>query len=151
MGLHNPGRTRVVDVSVNMNLVVPPPLDNPDRPSEDELDGLLRAFYTAELPNPWPSFEAPDERNVILPPRPFGKRFPLWRTRLAWAACVAFLVAGPLALSTYLSGTNTPTTAKGTEAADVDSATANRELRWHPILKDNKTSIKVDVPYGPGK
>jgi len=134
-----------------MNLVVPPSLDHSDRPSEDELDGLLRAFYKAELPNPWPSFEAPADRNLILPLRPFGKRFPMWRTRLALAACVAFLVAGPIALSAYFGGPQTDSVAKPNATAPFDDAKAQRELPWNPVLKDNTTSIKVDVPYGPRK
>ena len=37
-----------------MNLSTRPPVS----PGED-LDGLLRAFYQAQLPHPWPEFQAP--------------------------------------------------------------------------------------------
>jgi hypothetical protein len=135
-----------------MNVFVPPSTVNQNgRSSEDELDGVLRAFYQAELPSPWPSLEAPAMRNDILPMRPPVRRFPMLRSRLALAACVAFLVAGPLALSTYFGGTKTDIVAKPNSTEPFGDVRANRELPWNPVLKDNTTSIKVDVPYGPRK
>jgi hypothetical protein len=113
---------------MNMSVVVPPFLDLSGRPSEDEVDGLLRNFYQAELPNPWPSLEAPAAKNVILPFRPAAKRFPMLRTRLALAACVAFLVAGPLALSAYLSGTNTNTAATSVPGMEPTADRRNSNL-----------------------
>jgi hypothetical protein len=126
-----------------MNLVVPP-VDHSDRSSEDELDGLLRAFYKAELPNPWPSFEAPADRNLILPLRPFGKRFPMWRTRLALAASVAFLVAGPIALSAYLSGTNTNTAAATVPESGPASADRKTNLTPH-VIEESLTGPAINV------
>jgi hypothetical protein len=135
-----------------MNVFVPPSTVNQNgRSSEDELEGMLRAYYKAELPNPWPSLEAPAARNDILPMRPPVRRFPMLRSRLALAACVAFLVAGPLALSSYFSGAKTDTVAKPTSTEPSDTATATHDLPWNPFLKDNNASIKVDVPYGPRK
>ena len=55
----------------------------------DDLEGLLRAFFRAEMPDPWPTLPAP-----AAAPR----RGPLGRSRLALAASVAFLLIGQLSL-----------------------------------------------------
>jgi hypothetical protein len=82
--------------------VVTPPNIVPDsgRPPEDDLDGLLRAYFQAEMPDPWPSFEAPAPRNGVLPLRrpQQPRRFNLWRSRLALAASILLLIAGALFL-----------------------------------------------------
>jgi hypothetical protein len=64
--------------------------------SGDELEGMLRSFFRAEVPDPWPMMKAP-EPVVKLPMR---KRSPWLRVgpRLAVAASVAFLLLGYLAL-----------------------------------------------------
>jgi hypothetical protein len=85
-------------------------------PPDDELDGLLRAFFRAERPDPWPAMKAPPPtlpfvtpsvngrgtaKQSLLPcPSPAGKatRRPLWRSRLALAASVALLLGGTLFL-----------------------------------------------------
>ena len=98
---------------------VDPPLDvsNPGRPPGD-LDGLLRAFFRAELPHPWPAVPTPErhsafpQRNVATMPmngdgrRPAGIAARLaprsWtrvRSRLALAASVGLLLLGTLLLS----------------------------------------------------
>jgi hypothetical protein len=83
-----------------MAVVTPPtivPRSGP--PPEDDLDGLLRAFFKAEMPDPWPSLEAPAPRNGVLPlRRPKAPRFTLWRSRLALAASILLLIAGALFL-----------------------------------------------------
>jgi hypothetical protein len=72
---------------------------NSGRPPEDDLDGLLRAYFKTEMPDPWPSFEAPAPRNGILPlRRPEAPRFNLWRSRLALAASILLLIAAALFL-----------------------------------------------------
>jgi hypothetical protein len=138
-----------------MNVFVPPTTVNQNgRSSEDELDGLLRAFYQAELPHPWPSPEVPALRNDVLPLRSSLRRFPMLRSRLALAASVAFLVAGPLALSAYFTGGNHagPDNA-GTNG--VNNATAAHEAPggagetgFKLIQKDGVTWIKVDGKPG---
>src|SRR5437773_4220640 len=97
-----------------MNVVNPPnTLPHGGRPPEDDLDGLLRAYFRAEMPDPWPSFEAPAPRNGVLPFRrpQQPRRFNLWRSRLALAASILLLIAGALFL---LGGSrNVGTTAGG--------------------------------------
>jgi hypothetical protein len=85
-------------------------------PPDDELDGLLRAFFRAERPDPWPAMKAPPQTLPFVPrtvngrgaakqslptlPTPATKatRRPLWRSRLALAASVALLLGGTLFL-----------------------------------------------------
>jgi hypothetical protein len=84
-----------------MTVVTPPNIvPNSGRPPEDDLDGLLRAYFQAEMPDPWPSFEAPAPRNGVLPFRrpQHTRRFNLWRSRLALAASILLLIAGALFL-----------------------------------------------------
>ena len=52
---------------------------------EAELDGLLRAYYQAEMPNPWPEWR---------PPAAGSRRRPLAKSRLALAASLVLLTAG---------------------------------------------------------
>lgn len=82
-----------------MTVVNPPPIvPNSGRPPEDDLDGLLRSFYHAEMPAPWPSFTAPAARDGVPPRAQTVYRFALWRSRLALAASILLLIAGTLFL-----------------------------------------------------
>lgn len=88
-----------------MSFLVAPPGHHNGTPSDgDGVDHLLRAFYKAEMPDPWPSFEAPAEAPSVLPfpmstPAPAAGRLVLTRSRLALAASVALLVGGLAFLS----------------------------------------------------
>jgi hypothetical protein len=76
-----------------MTLSLQPPTQPGDaRNPEDELDGLLRAFFRTETPNPWPLFQPTAARQDVLPLRP--RRSALLRSRLALAASVALIVLG---------------------------------------------------------
>jgi hypothetical protein len=134
-----------------MNVFVPPSaVDQNGWSSEDELDGLLRAYYKAELPNSWPSPQAPTARNDILPMRPSTRRFPMLRSRLALAACVAFLVAGPLALSAYFGGGGSQVS-EAPQTVGADSTTAsnpNHDLPYNIKVEKNGSSIEIRIPYG---
>jgi hypothetical protein len=73
-----------------MNHPRPPTIPgDPGRPPEN-LDGLLRAFFQAEMPASWPAPELPAE-SFRRPPRP-AARWAMTRSRLALAASVALLV-----------------------------------------------------------
>jgi hypothetical protein len=62
---------------------------------DDRLDGMLRAFFRAEMPYPWPELKAPE-----LPPQAVVVR-PWWKRtgRFALAAAVVLLMIGYLALA----------------------------------------------------
>jgi hypothetical protein len=89
----------------------PSPVDWPNRgrPPEDP-DGLLRAFFRAELPHPWPGCGRPEVSAPVLgangtgPGRPRPRETtpplrPALRSRLALAAAALLLLLGTLALS----------------------------------------------------
>lgn len=78
-----------------MNIVPPPvwPRDSA-RPSDD-LETLLRRFFRAETPNPWPALKVP-----ARPRPPFPRRRPWWGSRFALAATVTLCLAGSAMLAT---------------------------------------------------
>lgn len=57
-----------------------------------DLDGLLRGFFRAEMPDPWPALQTPPSA------RP-ARRSASLRGKLALAASVALLVAGSWCLT----------------------------------------------------
>jgi hypothetical protein len=77
-------------------------LDPPDgQPRPEDLDGLLRAFFRAEQPKPWPSWQPPLEAGG----RPIRVgRGTLSRSRWVLAASMLCLVSGSLWLSGRFTG-----------------------------------------------
>jgi hypothetical protein len=135
-----------------MSVSVPPSTRNHvDRPSEDEMDELLRAFYQSELPNPWPALAAPAQPSIVLPFRSAKPRFALTRTRWALAACVAFLVAGTLLVSSCFNRTNSNIEAQATEPARINVADTKQPFKETLEQKEGRTSIKIVIPYGSNK
>jgi hypothetical protein len=130
-----------------MTVAVPPHLDNRAKPPEDEVDQLLRAFYLRELPNPWPVLTPPGRlASNVVPIQPVARRFPMLRTRLALAACVAFLVAGPLVMASFFS----PNESAATTQPTADDAKAEKNLLPYQ-LKLNPKEPKIggiEFPHG---
>ena len=58
----------------------------------DDVDGLLRNFFRAEMPDPWPTLKAPVEMKSTKPTAP--RRWAPVRSRMALAASVALLLLG---------------------------------------------------------
>jgi len=84
---------------------------------EDDLDGLLREFYRAEMPQPWPTFRAPAPRVRLAPAaRQVSGYSARFRSLLALAASVAVIalgawwLSGPSESATAASGLNINTT-----------------------------------------
>jgi hypothetical protein len=94
----------------------------------DEIDGLLRAFFQAEMPKPWPAFKAPVTPSANAPG--------FWaksRSRFALAASVTMLLLGSWWLAnqsveyaTPLKGVSTETSgdAKGGAPSHLKKAEA---------------------------
>ncbi len=101
-----------------MRFVDPPSLDSPARGrSSDDLDGLLSAFFHTELPAFWPGAPVGEEAPAILT-RPARS---LFRSRLALAASVAFLLGIPWVISdsfNSLTSDVSPAVSLGTGSAD---------------------------------
>jgi hypothetical protein len=132
-----------------MNFVVAPPNQrNGGVPEGDEVDQVLRAFFKAQLPNPWPSFESPPESSV-LPFVPLARRSSGVRGRLALAASVAILAAGGWLLSGKFA--DQPAGVAGDPTYLVPSATRTGPGVVHPLpdgYKLNPPAIFV-TPDGP--
>ena len=82
-----------------MNTQLPPVQpQHPGRPPED-VDGLLRAFFRAELPRRWPAAPRPRAAG------PAPSRWPLLGSRFALAATLASCLVGSLALASFFPST----------------------------------------------
>jgi len=80
-----------------MNTLPRPPMNVPGREqSPGEIDGLLRRFFRAEMPDPWPA--APATRVPVSVPVTRPTR-PLLRSRFALAASLLLLLIGHVSLS----------------------------------------------------
>jgi len=81
-------------------------LGEPVAQSGDDLDNLLRAFFQAEMPSPWPTAPETAAAPIVLPAArsggsrpPLRRLSPLVRSRLALAASVTLLISGLLFLA----------------------------------------------------
>jgi hypothetical protein len=112
-------------------------INNPTNPAHagrpsDDLDGLLRAFYRSEVPDPWPVLKPPAEptsRSGYSGPR----RWPLQSSRWVLAASVALLLIGQLFLSARFS----------------ESSSSKSEGEFRPPFADRNSikfrSYKVEI------
>jgi hypothetical protein len=88
-----------------MSLLSPPSVPRRGDQPPDDVDRVLRAFFKAQMPDPWPSLEAPaPPRTLPFPAARSAARWPLMRSRLALAASVALLVVGLLFMSGAFRG-----------------------------------------------
>src|SRR5262245_9060274 len=75
-----------------MSISQPPVEHRQSGPSADDVDGLLRDFFQASLPRPWPAFVRPQRETLpLVRPASWRRRF---RSSLALAASVAILALG---------------------------------------------------------
>jgi hypothetical protein len=72
----------------------------------DDIDGLLRAFLRAEMPDPWPTMKFPTRTQTLRPTA--LRRWPLLNSRFALAATVALCLVGSMSLASIFS-TDAPT------------------------------------------
>ncbi|HEY7313791.1 MAG TPA: hypothetical protein VH643_30860 [Gemmataceae bacterium] len=103
-----------------MNLVQEPP----KRPGDD-LDGLLRMFFRAQMPYPWP---APPTSHFRTEPaaRPATSRRPLIRSRWALAASIALLLLGSLLLPGRFTPGSKPE--QGPDGSTISDRPLKRDL-----------------------
>lgn len=104
-----------------MSFLHEPPMDRSSSHGErpDELDGLLREFFRAEMPNPWPDLAPPEQRAVLTFAPPMRSRTSV-RSRLALAASVGLLLTGSLLLPLTKNPGDSPAL-HGTVIGDRDS------------------------------
>jgi hypothetical protein len=107
--------------------------------SADDLDTLLRQFYHAEMPNPWPAPPMPAEAprsttpsTPLVPRRPFRWDSP----HLAMAATVALLLLGYLWLTSAFPSGSTLTDQKAPKG--LIGQEPKRQKTTAPNLLENK-------------
>jgi len=105
----------------------------------DDLDGLLRAFFRSQMPDPWPAPPVPRSASVVTM-RPASSRHPLMRSRFALAASVALLLLGSL----FLPGRFTHDLKPGSDAEglmygrDVERERMRQEMKSKHFEDQNK-------------
>jgi len=99
-----------------MSVLRPPVEPRPSERSGDDVDGLLREFFQAALPHPWPAFQQPMRAPLPLA-RPTGSRR-RFRSSLALAASVAILALG-LGLLSGKFADRTPSTIRGNDGTGM--------------------------------
>jgi hypothetical protein len=104
----------------------------------DNLDHLLRAFFRAEMPEPWP--DAPARPLAFRPARRRG----LVRSRLALAASVLLLLVGQWLLAGSFPGFATPSS----ETAVTDPVARKNQVTEDPMMPD---PMPVPMPERPGR
>jgi hypothetical protein len=123
-----------------MNQIAPPSLSRGGAQPPDDLDGLLRAFFQAELPRQWTAPTTPSVRLAPPPARKTPKGWPVLRTRLALAASVLILAAGALVLAGAFRGAGT-----GNGLAIKDLISEHKPLPGDPVPLPHETKIPQDV------
>jgi anti-sigma factor RsiW len=113
----------------------------------DELDRLLRDFFRAELPEPWPAW-APPEAQADRP-KPAGRpRWPAVRRRLVLAASVALLLVGYLTLARAFPGTSEQGGPAVSDQNTMGKLPAVPKGDIHKLLPEHPQPRTVPVPNG---
>jgi hypothetical protein len=99
--------------------------------STDDVDGVLRAFFKAQMPAPWPSLKVPP---IVAKT---AKGWPMMRSRLALAASVGLLALGLSSLAGAFHGRNVPSE----QRIRVDSPSASAEN--DPLHRSVQPPLKV--------
>ncbi len=94
-GIHHASLTETIARRIMSNLSPLP---------TDDVDGVLRAFFKAQMPAPWPALRAPSEAA-----KKTVQGWPLMRSRLALAASVGLLALGLSSLAGAFHGHTIPT------------------------------------------
>jgi hypothetical protein len=126
---------------------------NAARPPDD-LDEVLRAFFRAELPDPWPALKVP--ARPVTRPKPSSTRRPFWGSRFALAATVGLCLAGSALLGSVFpaGGPAVPVAPeKGNDVASglretrhfKDKTPSGRTVRGVEVNEGRKTTIKIEV------
>jgi hypothetical protein len=122
-----------------MNLV-----DPPLKPSDD-LDGLLRAFFRAQMPHPWPSPRVSRFRTTPATTLTSSRR-PVNRSRWALAASVGLLLLGSLLLPGRFTHDVKPDSSS--TGAHIGSNDLRRQMEKEHRIKqfEDRNKPQLDAP-----
>lgn len=113
---------------------------------EDDLDGLLREFYRAEMPQPWPKFRAPAPPVRLAPKAPKASGYSArLRSLLALAASVAVIALG----AWWMCGSSaTPPVADGVNLNNTNPAAMKERITPTKPPDGLPFDIRVDPNAG---
>lgn len=121
-------------------------LFEPQSMPEEKTDMLLRRYFRAEMPQPWPAYSFPRQNGASARPVVSGRQPRAWLGRIALAASVALFFVGYLALARFFPETSVsaPAPSASTKPKDL-----NKNLAHNP----NKVVFfdppkKVTTPRG---
>jgi hypothetical protein len=116
------------------------------RLSDDYLDKVLRTFFRAEIPNPWPAMKAPEPLRLRTVRRPWWKR----TTGLTLAASVGLLLVGYLGLASsfpkfqeHRDEGPQPLRQIGDRPVRTHTLGGRKALIWEKRNKDGGVTIKI--------
>jgi hypothetical protein len=121
-------------------------------PSGDELEGMLRSFFRAEVPDPWPAMKAPAA--VVKFEKPRRSTWLRIGPRLAVAACVAFLLLGYLALGSMfpkhqavdgLNNAGPPIGKQDNRPRRVHTPSGREALMWEEKSSGERPTIIIQL------
>jgi hypothetical protein len=121
-------------------MIFAPPLSNGEGPPSDEVETLLRAYFRAEMPHPWPA--PPLARAPVSQPLPTSAVRGSFRSRLTLAASVAMLLAGTLAIPGRKPTGQAPPVLPAMSAGE---ATRVRLTETLIQPKDKPTELRIQV------
>jgi hypothetical protein len=131
-----------------MNLTNRPLFDRAESGRPGDVDDLLRAFFQAEMPRPWPACPELPARVVPFRPAPERAGRMMTRSRFALAASVGLLLAGLAALGGKFSGSlEAPGGPAGPPTANRVKPYGNNQVDLKEMLiqEQDGTSYKVIV------
>lgn len=103
--------------------------------SPDDLDGLLRTFFRAQVPEPWPVLKPPAtpslQREGCAP-----RRRPLLGSRFALAASLLILLIGQLLVSSMASSYIRFATASDPRKIEATLPGKPRKFKHAPVIKE---------------
>jgi hypothetical protein len=116
-------------------------LIDPSQTTGDELDGLLRAYFQRQMPQPWPAAPVPQEESLIYH-RPQASGRALARSRWALAASIGLLVVGSLVLPARFTRDTRPNIDVG-----ATPGSAQRYAPWREQTPRNQTGPAKNGPH----
>jgi hypothetical protein len=119
-------------------------LRNPGLPPE-EVDTLLRNFFRAEMPDPWPVLKAPATEPFRQERRPASRWTPI-RSRMALAASVALLLLGSWCFSAKSPDYSKPSQ----DGSGTSYGSPARPWEKDRIKSPNKTQSNTNAPDSGG-
>lgn len=111
----------------------------------NDVDDLLRDFFRAEMPNPWPEIQLPE---VDAPAKPLATRGYLSWSRGVLAASVLFLLLGQMALSGRFAENPRVTTDLAPGSLGATNRNRHDKGKAHLAVPDLNSSSKATPASG---